>query len=165
MTPKADRALLALLGSRTRLLTMATLANAGKPLTGYRVAVVAGLPRDKVYPVIRKAVAAGLLERVKGGYRMVDGDVQALLRKRVRIRWDEDWDRERDGWGDQTPARLSAILESLPRESTYLRPKNWVPSKSAKAKIREMRRPASKDVFLRAHGMRTSERKDWPGGR
>jgi len=52
----ADPALLSLFGSQTRLLTMAVLANADEALTGYRVAKIAGLPREKVYPELRKGI-------------------------------------------------------------------------------------------------------------
>ena len=72
---------------------MAVPANAEQPMSGYRVAKVAGLPRQKVYPEIRRGVDAGLVVETPSGFRLADADVRALLRKRVRIRWTEDWDR------------------------------------------------------------------------
>ncbi|MCI4319163.1 MAG: hypothetical protein L3K23_03390 [Thermoplasmata archaeon] len=163
MKTAVDPSLLSLFGSRTRLLTMAVLANADEPLTGYRVAVIAGLPREKVYPELRKGIATGLLRSSSNGFRMVDSDVRALLRKRVRIRWDEEWDRARAGWNAETRSQLRAMLASIPTDATYLRPKGWKPSSSARKAIREMGRLASKDTELSRRGLRTSARLDWAG--
>src|SRR5580658_10492812 len=156
MGPDVDTSLVSLFGSRTRLLTMAVLANANEPLTGYRVAAIANLPREKVYPELRKGVATGMISVGPTGYRMIDTDVQTLLRKRVRIRWDLEWDRARPGWDEETSRRLTALLASIPNDPTYLRPKGWKPSPSARTAIREMERPASKDALLRRRGLRTS---------
>jgi hypothetical protein len=160
-----DPGLVSLFGSQTRLLTMAVLANADEPLTGYRVAKIADLPRIKVYPEIRKGVATNLLARDGVGYRMIDNDVRTLLRKRVRIRWDKEWDRAREGWNEQTRDRLAEILASIPKDPGYLRPKGWKPSASARTALQEMDRPASKDTLLRRRGLRTSARSRWTRGR
>lgn len=165
MKADVDPSLTSLFGSQTRLLTMAVLANAEEPLTGYRVAKIADLPRAKVYPEIRKGVTTGLLTRVDEGYRMVDSDVRALLRKRIRIRWDEEWDRARKGWNEQTLGRLGTILASIPTDPGYLRPKGWRPSPSARKAIREMERLPLKDLILARRGLRTSAREDWARGR
>jgi DNA-binding transcriptional ArsR family regulator len=161
MKADVDPALLSLFGSRTRLLTMAALASAQEPLTGYRVAAIAGLPREKVYPELRKGVAAGLLTSARDGFRMVDADIRSLLRKRVRVRWDKEWDRARAGWDEETRSRLTTLLASIPTDSTYLRPEGWTPSPSARKAIREMERPPSKDALLRRRGLRSSDRTDW----
>ena len=161
MGPEVDASLVSLCGSRTRLLTMAVLANANEPLTGYRISLIANLPREKVYPELRKGVATGILEAGNGGFRMVDADVQALLRKRIRIRWDQEWDRARRGWDEETREKLSNLLASIPNDPTYLRPRGWKPSPSARKAIREMERPPSKDALLAGRGLRTSARRDW----
>src|SRR5271170_6733661 len=114
-----DPALATLFGSRTRLLTMAVLANAEEPLTGYRVAKVAGLPRQKVYPEIRRGVRAGLVGESASGFRLLDPDVKALLRKRVRIRWDEEWDRARAESSGRVTSDLRQIPASLNGVRTY----------------------------------------------
>ena len=158
MRAGVDPALLSLFGSQTRLLTMAVLANADESLTGYRIALIAGLPREKVYPELRKGVATRLLVRTPDGYQLIDEDVRRLLRKRVRIRWDKEWDREREGWNERTRDRLDALLASIPRDPAYLRPRRWKPSVSARAVIREKRRPPSKDRLLRRLGLRTSSK-------
>jgi hypothetical protein len=90
MTFDLDPALMAMFGSRARLLTMAVLANAERPMTGYRVAAVAGLPRPMVYPEIRKGISANVIVETARGYRFADADLRDLLRKRVRISWLED---------------------------------------------------------------------------
>ena len=161
MLNEVDPSLLALFGSRTRLLTMAVLANAEEPLSGYRVAAIAHLPREKVYPELRKGIDTGLLTTIGDGYRLVDPDIRALLQKRVRIRWDEEWDRARSGWNEETRGRLTALLASIPSDPAYLRPKGWKPSPSARKAIREMERPPSKDEDLRLRALRTSDRSDW----
>ena len=161
MRRDTDSALVSLFGSETRLLTMAVLANANEPLSGYRIAMVANLPREKVYPQLRKGVASGILEAGPTGFRMIDADIRALVRKRVRIRWDPEWDRARAGWDEDTRARLTALLASIPKGPTYLRPKGWKPSALARKAIREMGRSPSKDALLASRGLRTSARREW----
>lgn len=150
-----DAALSSLIRSQTRLLTMAVLANAEEPLTGYRIAKIASLPRVKVYPEIRKGVEAGILVKDRRGYRMVDADVRALLRKRVRIRWDQEWDRARRGWATSTTVELERIQRSLKGVRLY-DPQNRVPS----AAIKEIERDPEKNRILRSLNLRPSARKD-----
>ncbi|MGA8543335.1 MAG: hypothetical protein WB947_07370 [Thermoplasmata archaeon] len=154
MEDSSDPALASLFGSRTRLLTMAVLANAEQPMSGYRVAKVAGLPRQKVYPEIRRGVDAGLVVETPSGFRLADADVRALLRKRVRIRWTEDWDRARAGRSPEVTADLRRIRASLKGVRTY-EPKNRIPS----AALRELERDPAKDQILRRMGARPSLRK------
>jgi hypothetical protein len=164
MVAEVDSGLQWLLGSRTRLLTMAVLANADEPLTGYRIAKTADLPRIKVYAELRNGVSSELLAKVDEKYLMVDPDVRALLRKRVKIRWDEEWDRARVGWNGQTSARLAKILASMSTEPEFLRPRGWRPTDSALKVIREIQRPPTKDAVLERRGLRTSAREDWQRG-
>lgn len=152
-------------GSQNRLLTMAVLANAQKPLTGYRVAVIADLPREKVYPELRRSVDSGVIAKDARGYRMLDEDLRSLLRKRVRLSWDEDWDEARKRLDASSGAEMSAILASLPTDSKFLRPTGWKPSRAARRSIKEMTRDPRKDALLRSMGLRTSERRDRPRGR
>ncbi len=135
-------------------------------MTGYRVAVVAGLPRQMVYPEIRRGLAAKLIEAVDGGkLRFSDPDLRDLLRKRVRISWSEDWDEARRGWAEETPRLLTEDLAELRTKLAanpeYLRPKGWKPSRRTLRIIREMERPPEKDATLRRAGLRTSLREDW----
>ena len=148
---------------------MAVLANADEPLTGYRVSKIAGVPAQKVYPQIKKGVEAGTVKEVKRGFVLSDPDIRELLQKRVRIRWDEEWDRAREGWGEATPAILAAGLSSIHKKLRsnryYLRPKGWKPTPETMKVVAEMRRSPEKDATIRRTGGRTSARKDWARGR
>ena len=93
MSATSDAALEAFCGSRTRLLTLGVLAAAEVPLTGYRVALVAGLPREKVYPELRRSIAAGSVVKGESGYSLVDREPRKLLRSRIRVVWSKYWDR------------------------------------------------------------------------
>lgn len=90
MNTNLDPALTYLVGSRARLLALAVLANATGPLTGYRVSRVADLPRQKVYPILRRAVTAGIIREFDDGFVLVDSGIRDLLRRRLRIEWSED---------------------------------------------------------------------------
>lgn len=149
-----DPGLAYIFGSQTRLLTMAVLANSEEPLTGYRVAKVANLPRQKVYPEINRGVEMGVIERVRGGCRLSDPDIRALLRKRVRIRWAEGWDRARAGKAAGVAAELDRIRLSLKGVRTY-DPANGIPA----AALRELERDPAKNQLLRRAGARPSSRK------
>ena len=112
-----DSALVAAFGSETRVRTLAVLANATRPLTAYRVALVGAIPVDKAYREVRRLAAARLVERRPDGWVLTDGDLRSLLRRRVRIRWDKEWDQERQKWPRETPKMLSSGLgdpESAP---------------------------------------------------
>ncbi len=165
MADSCDPALEGAFGSRTRLLTLAALANSDEPLTGYRVALVANLPRPKVYAELRKGIQSGLVERVSGGFRLVDPDLRALLRKRVRIRWDAEWDRSRRGWNEETAgllrAGLAEVRARIQQNPGYLRPPGWKPPPEARSWQSELDRSPQKDRVLRRVGLRTSKREDW----
>jgi len=154
METEIDPALSSFVGSQTRLLTLAVLANTEEPLTGYRVAKIASLPRVKVYPEIRKGIETGILVRDGVGYRMVDTDLRTLLRKRVRIRWDQEWDRARAVQAANVTADLKRIQASLKGIRLY-DPRNRVPA----AAIRELERDPEKNRILRRLKLRPSTRK------
>jgi hypothetical protein len=151
-----DPALTELFGSRTRLLTMAVLANAEAPMTGYRVAKVADLPRPKVYTEIRRAMKAGLVRFAQAGdgYVMADPDVRLLLRKRVRIRWLDDMTASRAVRGWDAGRELARIRADPSRVPLY-DPKNRIPASA----LREMERDPRKNEVLRRMGLPVSARK------
>jgi len=167
MSNEIDPAVLAFTGSRTRALTLAVLANAEEPFSGYRVAKIAGLTPSKVYRELLRASKAGLIRRdVSGnGYLIADPDVQTFLRRRLRIRWDDEWDKARVGWSDETPrllaSGLTAIRRRLRDNPNYLRPRGWKPPASAQSLAGELRRSPEKDAGIRRAGQRTSRRDDW----
>ncbi len=164
MMPTVDPALVAAFGSATRVRTLAVLANAAGPLTAYRVALVGGVPVGKAYREVRRLARSGLVERRQNGWVLTDGDLRSLLQRRVRIRWDQDWDRERQGWAEETPKLLSAglaIIQGRLRSNPgYLRPRGWEPTPAARRTIRELGRPTEKDALLRRAGLRPSTRED-----
>jgi hypothetical protein len=154
MTVDFESSLAYLFGSQNRLLTMAVLANADEPLTGYRVAKIAGLPRQKVYPEIRRGVEVGLVDRTPSGFLLTDPDVRILLRKRIRIRWDEEWDRAQRARSSTVSSELARIRSSLKAVRTY-DPKNRIPLRER----RELERDPAKDRILVRMGLRPSRRK------
>lgn len=154
--PRAtDPALKQLVGSRVRLLTTAVLASSDEPLTGYRIAKIADLPREKVYPELSKGLESGLLRKEPSGFCLADEDIRALFRKRIRIRWDSEWDRARKGWMEKTSSELQEILEELKKRNFY-DPKNQIPESA----LSELRRSRAKNRALRRVGLRTSKRKE-----
>ena len=165
---KLDPGLVALFGSKTRLAVVAVLSNAFRPLTGYRIAKVADLAPIKVYAELRRLGAGGVVRQEEGGWVMADPSIRAVVAQRVRIRWDEDWDAQREGWAVETPSLLSAYLREIDQrvraDPSYLRPRGWKPPKAALRGMERLRRPPDKDVLLRRRGLRTSRREDWARG-
>jgi DNA-binding transcriptional ArsR family regulator len=85
-----DKRLVAVFGSATRLLALATLASSEVPLTAYRVAKTAGVPRTRVYKELRRLARAGVVEASKGGsgeevWTLLDPEVRQLLQRRARL--------------------------------------------------------------------------------
>jgi hypothetical protein len=154
MPASTDAAMEAFCGSRTRLLTLGVLASAEAPLTGYRVASVAGLPREKVYPELRKAMAAGLVIKDEGGYLLVDLEIRQLLRSRIRVVWDRYWDRPAGPSSEAIGAELWEIRK-LTRKIRLYNPNNRIPPGA----LRELERDPHKDRALRRLGLRPSRRK------
>lgn len=147
MESRIDPRLVALFGSETRVRTLVVLAGAYRPMTAYRVAKVGEVPVQKAYEEMRRLVRSGLVARRDGGWILVDGDVRALLRKRVRVLWYDDWRAERER---TAPARRSFLrrLETLPPLKFQ---KGWKP-RNPESLVRDPR----KDEILRELGRRTS---------
>lgn len=127
-----------LFGSQARVLSLAVLANANRPLTGYRIAKTAGVPKIKAYEQLRKALAAGWIARSGNGYSMPDGELRSLLRKRLRIRWSED-----------RPARLpQRATTPRPGEFDWFDPAKFPADPKVRARYaREFLRPPGKGEF------------------
>ena len=154
MSAEADRALNSFCGSRARLLTLSVLAAAEAPLTGYRVAEVAGLSRAKVYPELRKALAVGIAARTASGYTLIDSDLRELLRKRVRITWNTFWDAP-DRLSTGAVDRELEKIRNARRKVPIFDPDNRIPKKA----VRELQRDPEKDRVLMRLGLRPSVRK------
>jgi DNA-binding transcriptional ArsR family regulator len=140
-----DPRIIATFGSETRVRILAVLANAHRPLTAYRVGVTGGVPFPRLYREIARLEKAGLVERKGSGWILVDRDVAALLRKRVRIVWDEDWFAEVDRRAPSEDLRLDEL-----RRLPHLRPpQGWKPRVPG-----SLDRPKGKDRMLRQMGLR-----------
>ncbi len=154
MPAASDRALETFCGSRVRLLTLAVLAAADAPLTGYRVAAVAQLPRAKVYPELRKALSTGVARKTAAGFSLVDPDLRQLFRKRVRVTWDEVWDAPERRSAEAVNLELEGIRRSRSKVPLF-DPNNRIPQSA----LRELQRDPEKDRTLVRLGFRPSARK------
>ncbi|MGA8302726.1 MAG: hypothetical protein WA691_05785 [Thermoplasmata archaeon] len=155
MKTEVDPVLLAMCGSETRLRTLAVLASAYRPMTAYRVAKVGEVPVQKAYEEMRRLSEAGLVAWRGGGWALIDDDVRALLRRRVRFRWDEDWDRARSGKAGKVMADLDRIRSEV-RGLDFYDPDNRI----SRAARQELERDSEKNRILRRYGARVSSRKE-----
>jgi hypothetical protein len=153
MSSPLDGRLVALLGSETRTRVLGCLANAFRPLTGYRVGRTVGVPLPKVYRELKRLRASGLVVQQGGGWVLGDEDVRHLLRKRFRVSWAADWFGEIARRAPEDRA-IAARLRALPppRFRTGWTPRNPV----------RFRRDIEKDRLLRILGRRTSQHADPP---
>jgi hypothetical protein len=125
-------------GSKTRVLTLGALANATRPLTGYRVAKITRLPEIKVYEVLRRATKVGTVRRMRRGFRLVDPDLRSLLQKRVRMFWSEDW------YSDETERSLRADV-ARDVDTSWFDPSRYTPDpRVAQRLAKEFERPTEK---------------------
>lgn len=150
MKMRLDPGLEAFTGSHTRLATLAALASAPDPMTGYRIAVLTGLPRVKVYQELHRASSAGIVSKDGRGYALVDADLVQLLRKRARMLWLDDWVAEKQRLRPSTLA-IAAQLRALPTPRGHTR--RALTYRGKPLPIRH----ASKDRVLQAAGLRGSE--------
>lgn len=156
MVLDVDPGVAALLGSRTRVRVLAPLANAFNPLSAYRIAQLAQLPRTKVYLELRRLARAGEVEesptpRGTSVWSLKDPDLARLLRRRVRVGWSEDLKLA----SPQIAARTKSAIEAYrrnPIDPALLR----VPSRPRNRK--EFDRLAEKDASLRRLGLRPAGR-------
>ncbi len=150
MKVEPDPALTQLFGSRTRLLSLAVLANADRPLTGYRVARTAGLSKIKAYEQLRAALAAGWLVRSGPGFVMPEGDLRTFLRRRLRIRWSVD-----------LTAPHRTVRRAVPPAGSYgwYDPAKFPPDPRVRARYeREFFRPYGKGEFPQQDPARRSRK-------
>ncbi len=133
------RELYAFAGSRVRALALGVLANAESPLSGYRVAQIAGLSQIKVYEALRAASRAGIVRKSPDGYRLVDADLGSYLRAKVRLRWSEE--RRTRGSPIKRPSRTD-----LRSQASWFDPSKYRANPGvAKRYRREFLRPSEKN--------------------
>jgi hypothetical protein len=141
MRPQIDPALSSLIKSEARILTLGVLANASQPMTGYRVAAVAGLPRIKVYPELREAAKCGWIEQSASGYQMSAGPLRSLLASKVKVTWSEDWMA-----GE--PKRRRRIQAADRRDISWFDPTKYTPNPLVASRYaREFTRPPEKNLI------------------
>ena len=156
MSARVDPALVALFGSENRALTLAALANSSLPLTGYRVARITGTQPIKVYAELRRLGKSGLVRESptaggRMGWTLEDPDVRSLLRRRARISWGEDWNRE-VGERILTRSRSPRLVGAIDLSKYRAEPER-VPNRS------EFERPTGKDAALSSEGLQVSRRR------
>jgi len=156
MRSNLDPALTGLTGSATRARTLVPLASAGSPLTAYRIAALAGVPRTKVYRELRRLGESGLVERVgmgrnRSGWTLVDPDLRRFVSRRAQILWSGDIKANSEALRKRTQ-QIIAESAKLPLEGTLLsgdlRPST----------VREIARSPSKDELLASLKLRVSRR-------
>jgi hypothetical protein len=139
MAGDTDPRLIAFCGSETRVLTLGVLANSKGPMTGYRVAKVAGVQPIKVYRELDRAVESGLVERSSRGYQLVDPDLIRLLQKRFRVTWSGSW------FADEKAREARARRAGLTTDN-WFDPSRYRRNPSvAKHFATEIERPSEKD--------------------
>ncbi len=144
---ETDPALSGLVGSETRLRVLAVLANAQRPLSGYRVAKTGAVSISKAYPELERLAASKLVIRSARGWSIRDEDVAALLRKRVRIVDSGDWFRDKPK-RDAEDRRFLSRLKNLP-------PPDWSQIDSDAIRF-DVARRKEKDELLLRHGLKPS---------
>lgn len=151
-----DPALAVLFGSEARALSLGVLANAKRPMTGYRVAKTAGIPKIKAYAQLKAAAQAGWIERRGNMYWMPEGDLRSLLRKKVRLYWYEDW------LSDRAPqkGRAEELARRRPWASWYDASRFSANPAVARRYAREIERPPEKDMpFLSGRELGSRKRR------
>lgn len=151
-----DQGLALLFGSETRVRTLAPLAGSNTPLTAYRIAEVAELPRTKVYEELARLKSTGWVVGVTGAagqtlWRLTDPDVRSLLRRRMRIYFASDLVRE---------ASLRSIdaRKVIARSRRMGLPAGVLQPGFTPRNAKDYRRPPQKDALLARLGLRTSRR-------
>lgn len=154
MSIELDPRMASLFGSRTRALTLGTLASAGGPLTAYRIARITGTQVIKAITELRRLERAGFVEKQRGRARgtvwvISDSRLRDFLRQRIRIVWSEDWDRSVD---ERIRRRSRSVLPSIDLS-------RFVPNPTAIPNPKEFVRSPAKDRVLAAAGLRTTRHK------
>lgn len=150
-----DPGLAALFGSEDRVRTLAALANAEAPLTAYRVASMMGMQPPNVYRELRRLLQFNEVERIRtpqgtNGWRVVDADVRALLRRRLRVVWSQDLIRGARERSEQAALSVQKSSETPLDLSQFTRGR---PLRAVDARRRQQ-----KDTVLAKAGASTSVR-------
>lgn len=150
MTISIDPAVVTVTGSKTRALTLAVLANADRPFTGYRVAEVTGIPRSKVYAELARAERGGVVAKTPNGYRLADRALATWLCQRVRISWADDLLSD-------SRANRAARSKSLPTD--WFDPTLFRRNPKVAARYHNFDRPPEKDEIALRNGRGLSRKR------
>jgi DNA-binding transcriptional ArsR family regulator len=156
MIEKEWAALARVFGSESRLMTLATLANASAPISGYRIAKVGRISPPKVYSELRRLKNSDIVARQqsdsgRSGWILKDTALGQYLRLRVRISDSPDWFKESERRSNAALQWLRSVDTSTIRQGTRADPLGIPNSK-------EFVRSRSKDRDLRRVGLRVSRR-------
>jgi hypothetical protein len=132
-------------GSKARYRTLAVLANAYGPLSGYRIAQTAGIPASKVHVQLHSLARLGTVRRGRDGWVLEDSDLRALFRKRAQLRAWDDWRLEMRS----RESERSAVLARLREMPATQPPSGWTPREPAR-----FSRSPGKDRLLKRMGLR-----------
>ncbi len=155
MTLVVDPGLAALFGSEDRVRTLAALANASAPLTAYRVATIVGIKPPNVYRELKRLLQFNEVQRAstpenRDGWVVVDPDLKALMRRRLRIVWSQDL----TGSARERERRAALAMQRSARD-----PLDLSKFKAGRTpSVNEIRRRNQKDAALAKAGARTSIR-------
>jgi hypothetical protein len=154
-----DRQVVALLGSTNRVRTLVPLANAYWPMTAYRIAQLAGIPRTKVYDELRRLQVAGAVEERKSRkgrstWVLLDRDMALYLRKKIRISWSADL-------AAAAVRRAAKERDTLVRiRTSWFDPSKYTPNPVVAARYaQEIERPEGKGEFEMMPSRRDSRKR------
>ena len=156
MKAPTDPALVAFTGSETRVLVLAPAANSPAPLSAYKIAVMAGLPRTKVYRELRRLESTGIVARSKSQegtalWWVIDEDIRQLLRRRARIGLSDDLSQSAEG----LELRTRKVLEFARRNPISA---DLLAKPASPRFPEEFRRIRQKDEILGRLGLRKANR-------
>lgn len=144
--------LVSVVGSRTRAYSLAVLAGTRVPQTAYRIAKLANLSAPNVYVELRRLARTGVVEKVDGGWVLVDERTRAFCEGRGPLF--ENW------------FTLEAKKEWLRRNRRTIAPVRELPIPAPELPggrlprvLRGFSQSRTKNELLRAAGLRASRHK------
>ena len=145
-----------LFGSKTRVRTLAPIANSTTSLSAYRIAQVAEVPRTKIYDELARLEASGWVMKAAGPtgqtlWQITDPDLRRLIRRRMRIYSAGDLVLE-------APMRSIIARKAMARSKRRGPPAALFQPEFRPRNAKDYDRPPEKDAILAALGLRPSRR-------
>lgn len=147
MSLRPPKDLVALCGSSTRVRTLAVLASAVEPMTGYRIGREGGVPFPKLYPELERLRRAGLVSKRESGWALAVPAVRQLFRRRFPLPLPHGWSTEVERRRAEDEAILS-LLRAMPAPRFR--------RGGANRNLPRVSRDPEKDRLLRRLGLGTS---------